>query len=676
MKGKNIMSDFSKFSKAVEKQFLEMSKQDMLFKVDVESDLMYQTYLDSFPKGTNDIYRERAYHDCSTCRQFIKNIGKVVALIDNKVVTVWDVVPNEYPYDEVAVKMSEFVSKQRISAPFYTKEKKYGNEFNLELLENDTTKRWNHFVGNIDNKHLSNNPDQIIGNYVTSFKVLKRGLEELTYSSLEVISDMIDDKVLYRGEEHKDLVNNFFNLKKEYDNYKSNDKDLFIWQNINRGNLARFRNTVIGTLAVDISAGEDLETAVKKFESKVAPSNYKRPKAIITKKMINDAMKTIDELNLKDALSRRLATFSDVSINDVLYVDNSVKSELIGGNLHEELLKEAKPEKVKVKNVIDITIDEFLNNVIPKAEKIEAFVSNNHLNNFSSITAPVNENVKNLFKWDNNFAWSYDGNVADSDIKSRVKRAGGNVDAEMRCSLAWSNSDDLDIHCHTPGGNHIYYSNKSGILDVDMNAGGRVNSKDPVENMCWSKNNLTNGKYVISVNNYSRRNSTNVGFSLEFEFKGQLKTYRYEKGLGNNETVKCLEIDVQGDNVTVKTLNKTLIGSDVSQEKWGINTQNFVDIKSIVLSPNHWNDNKVGNKHWFFILDGCKTTEKIRGIYNEFLSSELDKHRKVFEIIGDKTKCDPSNDQMSGLGFSSTQNKELTVRVKSDKIQQVYNVKF
>ena len=39
----------------------------------VDKDEMYNLYLDSFPVGTNAIYRTRREHDCSCCRGFIKN---------------------------------------------------------------------------------------------------------------------------------------------------------------------------------------------------------------------------------------------------------------------------------------------------------------------------------------------------------------------------------------------------------------------------------------------------------------------------------------------------------------------------------------------------------------------------------------------------------------------------
>ena len=109
-----------------------------------------------------------------------------------------------------------------------------------------------------------------------------------------------------------------------------------------------------------------------------------------------------------------------------------------------------------------------------------------------------------------------------------------------------------------------------------------------------------------------------------------------------------------------------------SQQVWGIHTESFVDVKTIMLSPNHWGDSATGNKHYFFVLDGCHTDEDMRGIYNEFLRGDLDQHRRVFEVLGSKTKCSQDSDGMSGLGFSSTRSDEVIVRCDG----RLFNVKF
>jgi hypothetical protein len=101
-----------------------------------------------------------------------------------------------------------------------------------------------------------------------------------------------------------------------------------------------------------------------------------------------------------------------------------------------------------------------------------------------------------------------------------------------------------------------------------------------------------------------------------------------------------------------------------AKEVWGIPTQSFHKVSVAMLSPNHWDEKAVGNKHYFFMLEGCINDGKARGFYNEFLTSELDQHRKVFEIVGSKMKAENSPNQMSGLGFSSTQRNSVLCRVK------------
>ena len=82
-------------------------------------------------------------------------------------------------------------------------------------------------------------------------------------------------------------------------------------------------------------------------------------------------------------------------------------------------------------------------------------------------------------------------------------------------------------------------------------------------------------------------------------------------------------------------------------------------------------DSAVGNKHWFFIMKDCKNPDPVRGIYNEFLSPKFEEHRKVFEILGDKTKAEPTQDQLSGLGFSSTLGEEVFVQVNRAQTYKV-----
>jgi hypothetical protein len=126
--------DFTKMKSAVAKQFELMSKHE-LFRVNLDGDGMWNTYLESFPVGTDPILRVRTEHNCSCCRQFIRSIGNAVAVIDGKIVSVWDIkVPGEPAYQVVADAMSRLVKSHAIDNIFLTTERTAGTDRSFESM--------------------------------------------------------------------------------------------------------------------------------------------------------------------------------------------------------------------------------------------------------------------------------------------------------------------------------------------------------------------------------------------------------------------------------------------------------------------------------------------------------------------------------------------------------------
>ena len=95
----------------------------------------------------------------------------------------------------------------------------------------------------------------------------------------------------------------------------------------------------------------------------------------------------------------------------------------------------------------------------------------------------------------------------------------------------------------------------------------------------------------------------------------------------------------------------------------------------VCLSPNHWGDNNVGNKHYFFMLDRCKSPVSIRSFHNENLIPELAQHRKVLEVLGATSMIQSSDKQLSGLGFNATVRDELIVKLQGS-FKRVIKIKF
>lgn len=657
------MNNFKAFAAKVEKQFSAMSQHE-LFRVNVPGDDIWEAYLAAFPEGTNPIYRVRTEHDGSYDRSTVRKIGNVVRItLDGELMSIWDE-QYDYPYNEVAAVLAEKVKAATIDGLFRTKEAKLGYVQTAEALPDGKLHVWNHFHANIATRHHSTDVGEVLGEAHTTVAVFKRGLDEITSAALGGITDLIDQNGLYRGEEFKPQVRAFAEFHRRYQGKSEREQNVLLWSNVNSP-VARFRNTVIGTLAVDLSEGVDADRAVASFESKVAPTNYKRPTAVITQGMVTEAMKTIQGLDLEPALSRRYAKLSDVSVNNVLWVSNASQSRMKDGVLG--ILEGAVTRKADSSTAEAISAADFIGTVLPKVRSLEMHVQNRHQKNLVSLTTG---DGTPLFKWGNQFAWSYNGDITDA-IKERVKAAGGNVQADLRVSLAWYNYDDLDLHAESPYG-HIYYGNKLGVLDVDMNAGSGT-TRSPVENLAFLR--PKDGRYSISVHQFTRRETSNVGFTLEVECNGRVEQLSYDRAVTG--TIEAVVLIMKGGSIEkMEVRDKSIRHQGLSQVAWGVQTESFVPVSTVMLSPNHWDGREIGNKHWFFLLDGCANPEPTRGIYNEFLRSDLEQHRKVFEVLGSKTKCQPAGDQLSGVGFSSTIRESVNVRAIGQTINKLYKINF
>ena len=667
--------EFFYFKKDVEAAFVKMMEAGKLFIVNVDNDLLWMGYLLSFPEG-----EERQSHNCNACKSFIRHMGKAVSIdpVTYEIKTFWDDVHTP-GYEKTASDLAKLVKEAAICNIFMQDMNEFhGCDNNIQRLPDGSTRQWYHLYVNLPVTYRFNERTSRFsslsafkGDVVARRGVFMRSLTELKTEAVETVIDLIEDNNLYRGSEFLKNLQEFLRVKKSVEGITNLENYCWLhWDNP----VAKFRNTAMGTLLINLSEGMDLERAVKAYETIMAPTNYKRPNAIITKKQIADAQKKVEELGLVDALPRRHAQVEDISVNDVLFVNRDTAKRMIGGSMLDMLSADKPVNPKEFTKATEITIEQFLKDILPGSTDVEVLVENNHISNFVTLTAPVNKDAGNLFKWNNNFAWVYNGSVADS-FKEKVKAAGGNVEGFMRCSLHWFNYDDLDVHVMEPNGREIYYGNKrsyytGGTLDVDMNAGGGT-SRDAVENIVWTdRSRLAPGRYTVWVNQFNKRESIDVGFEFEIEIDGELHKFAYDKVVSGNVTVAY--IDVSSNGITVSPVLSSN-ASYKSKTEWGIDTMKFQKVSCIMLSPNHWEGNSIGNKHYFFMLDGCKNPDPVRGFFNEYLRADLEKdHRRVFEALASKAKTEYSDNQLSGLGFSTTQRNELVVKVDN----KTFKIKF
>ena len=670
------MSDFIKFRTALQKQFNKLAKSGTLYISEVSRDDIWDNYLSSFPEGSNPIFRERTEHDCQCCKQFVRYVGRVVGNNNGKLSSVWDIKVGG-AYQVVADKLKELNEQAGIGNLFLHNEPEIGKAQTIENNEKGDIV-WDHFHQVVPAAYYKRQGiGELKGKAQDNRKSLSRSIKEITDSAVDTVLELISQKSIYRGEEHKHTVQLLKKVKIEYGQAK--DKNLYLWdKSVELGSASTIRSTVIGTLLTDLSKDVELEVAVKKFEDKVAPSNYKRSKALVTPRMLEEAKVKTKELGLESSLLRRLATAEDISVNDVLYADQSVQP--VMENSVFDLVKTSKSsgKTQDFSKIQEVSVERFVQEVLPTAKSIELLLENSLESHLMTLVAPANYGSPNITKWDNNFTWSYNGDVADSDIKQRVKSAGGDVTGDLRFSIKWNdtatNDNDLDAHCLFPDSTLIDYSNKHDCitgceLDIDiMNPNGQV----AVENITFpDRAKMENGKYKFIIHNFEERSGRN--WEAQIEFDNEIFDYSYEGGFNRNQKQHVATVELK--NGVFSLTKEGMKSSTSSKEVWGLTTKEFHKVNMVMNSPNHWEGQSVGNKHLFFILEGCKNPDKVRGFYNEYLCNDLQPHRKVFELLANELKAEYNDNQLSGVGISSTLDKEVVLKVSGTTTRMI-KVKF
>ena len=702
--------EFTEMRNKLMENFNEMTKDvDHLFEVAVNKDELWNLYLDSFPAGTNEIYRERRWHDCSCCRQFIKTIGNVVVIKNGEIITIWDFRTDDSTYQPVLDALSSFIKSHAVSNIFVSKFKKIGTLQNYEELENGKVQEWTHFYLELPDKFVdrsSRSEGDIKGSFRDTRNVFKRSLDEITMDSIDTILELINSNTLYKGEEWKGVLGEFKKYKKEYDKLISDvERDNYAWEQSVKAGIAigRIRNHSIGTLLVNVSEEMDLDTAVKKYEQIVAPANYKRPKAIYTKRMLEDAKKTITELGYLDSLQRRFANLDDITVNNILFSNRDAAKRIVGADdIFGEMEKDVAVNPRKFSKVDEIPVKDFIENILPTAKDIEIYLENKHTSNMVSLIAPKIKNSKTMFKWNNGFSWAYSGNITDSDITQRVQNAGGRIDGVLRFSHSWNyegmrNGSLMDLHVFMPGSNqkveykngkeiHDNYGNNErvgwnhrqhlpsgGVQDVDYVNVAPV-GYIPVENTTFpSIEKLKEGIYTFKIHNWNFRNPTTGGFKAEIAFDGQVYRFIRREPLQHKEWITLAKLELKNGHFEIIEMMEN---DTTPIEIWGLKTNQFIPVSAISYSPNYFDEQDgIGHRHLFFFLKDCVNAEEPNGYYNEFLKNELAEHKRVFEALGEKCHVENTEDQLSGIGFSMTKRAELIVKVKG-ATERIMKVKF
>jgi len=702
--------NFKQFNEAIQKQFLVLCATGKLFRSSVTGQEVWDTYLGAFKPENNPVFRdpESSEHNCNNDKNFIRRYGNIVAInnANGQICTMFDCIEddvygdsvqavtkllssapikdvffetfnelNSLPYEKCTKSQEKFQLGTAVTHKMYTQEEadKFG------VVEAGKAYQFNHFHVFLPKAFVDTSGtsvEALMGQYRDAKNVFQRAMQEISLDTLELVKDLIVQGSLLNGDTHVFKIDQIIPLKKDYDDLPAKMRDVWCWLNSYKLPFAKFRNELIGTLCVELAEGMELNTACQNWNKRVDPLNYMKATAPITKKQINEAQKFVEENGYEESFNRRFATIEDIDVSEIIH-SNSATGEIKTASIFDgvKAAKSTRHKRSQFDGVEEISIDKFMKDVLPRCTSVEAFLENRMEGNMVTLTTANDKNSKPIFKWNNNYSWTYNGNLAGkSEIKQQVKEAGGKVDGVLRFSITWNEDGedilDFDAHAKEPNKNVIYYGNRrsirtGGFLDVDM-----INPrKIGVENITWTdKKRMDEGKYSFFIHNFN--SGRNKGFKAEIEFDGEVYTYIHNRqAMG---TTAVAEVTLKNG---VFTIEHKLPETASSKSLWNLETNEFHKVKLICLSPNHWGTNKTGNKHYFMMLDGCASEGSMRSFHIENLSDELLKHKRVLEILGNTHRLQPSKKQLAGIGINSTVKDEVVLRLKGSH-NRVVKVKF
>jgi hypothetical protein len=706
-----------------------MSKSGKLFRVAMTGRKIWDLYLASFEDGDDPTFRdpESSTHNCNNCNNFVKRYGNIVSIDDKlNIVTMFDV-EIEGEFKEVAKALSKAIKKSTIQNAFfetftelqslpYEACKKTSKQFQLGVAVN--TKRYtkeeaelygvvkHNEIREFNHIHLmipaafvdttGKSVESIMAFHRDNAEVFQRAMEEIPLATLQLVRDLINQGSLLDGDTHLYKLDAMIPLKKEYDELAAKKKNNWCWVASRNFQFSKFKNELIGVLCSELAEGEELNKACQSWNKRVDPANYMKAKAPITKSQIEAAKKFVEENGYAESFDRRFATIEDIKASEIKHInsgDGTIKSVSMFDNVKSTKHQHKRNE---FDNIEEVTIDKFMKDILPSCETIEAYLKNGHANNMVTMTTANSKESKPIFKWDNNYSWTYNGNLAGkSQLAEMVEAKGGRTDGAFRFTQSWNelepNQSLMDLHVFMPGNKHISdakphdgYGNSSRVgwnHRQERNSGGSqdVDYTDaaptgyiPVENITFpTLNKMPDGVYICKIHNWSFRSSGGRG-KAEIAFAGNVYQYEYPK-TKNKEWVTIAEVTLKNGQFTID--HKLPIANEQTKEIYELESNEFHKVNLVCLSPNHWEDNKSGNKHYFFMLDKCKTPSSIRSFHNENLVPEILEHRKVMEVLGSTNMMEPAKTQLSGLGFNATVKDELVVKLTGN-FKRMIKIKF
>lgn len=631
----------------------------------------------------------KQHYTCHACRRFVERYGAMVTIDGAGRLTsaLW---PDDAPADFVraSAMMAKAVTSAAIEGVLLPPTRVLGTPASPATAAG---KVWTHLAVEVPRAHAHalHSAYQVQAERKEDWRMLTRGLEEFPQALVERAHALLTSGALYRSEKCIRVATWLLELHQALAAVKTpQQKEALLWKAAATApaGFAHVRSSMIGTLLEDLASGLDSAAIKRRFDDKMAPSQYMRAQVEPSAGNIAQAEKAIATLKATGALARRHARLAELT--EFVWRPQAPATANSGGVFGHLTPKQRSSAGKVVVPQQTMTWDKFARTVLPDAIAIEAQVPAVS-DRFVALVTAEHPDAPPILQWDaedrrNPLSWYYHAGI-DAEIKRRVEGAGGQYEGvDIRASLLWDNRNDLDLHVITPRGEHIYFGAKrsgcGGWLDVDMNVRGETTT--PVENIRWARGAAPRGHYRIYVQNFRfhERDQHPTPYKVEVEISGEIYHFNgvvspgRQTGVASDVTV--FEFDHEPGRTLVSPPRNAAPPAPGTQ-RWNVAAGAWAPVTGIVASPNLWGERPLlqHGRHTFFLLKGCRdaTPGLGRGFFTETLRSDFHSVRSTLEAFTrSATIAGADEADACGLGMTDQKPWNLPLRVTTAKSVATY----
>lgn len=368
------------------------------------SENLYDIFLDCLPEEA------RQHYTCRACRDFVNRYGGLVTIDDAGYThpVMWEFLTPVFFHLSVA-NVNKAVRASKVTGVFLTNEKRLGMP---------KTGVWHHMAVHIPKERIHRDKIRTAGQKMAEKKeeadMLFRAVMKYKKETVESAVNLLRSNSLYRSERILGIAEWFLQVINSWRvAHDGVTRINIIWKYVATApaGFCHISSSMIGTLLDDIEAGMDFETVKRRFDEKMNPTKYQRPKAAPTVQNVARAEEIVAKLGIANSLKRRYARLDELQKLWVPKVDEKKSTGGVFGSVF---------GKVKTKDTINkrepvtadggvMTWEKFSRTVLPNAKKIELYIPY-HKNSYAALVTAVDPEAPPIIKWDseenrNPFSW-------------------------------------------------------------------------------------------------------------------------------------------------------------------------------------------------------------------------------------------------------------------------------